>query len=65
MSLPDPIMLSSRQLDSEQILKNLADKGISIRVASPALVKEEAPESYKDVTEVVNTCMSLFERFTA
>ena len=47
---------SRRQLDSEQILKNLADKGISIRVASPALVKEEAPESYKDVTEVVNTC---------
>jgi len=25
-------------------------------VASPKLVMEEAPESYKDVTEVVNTC---------
>ena len=31
-------------------------KGITIRVASPKLVMEEAPESYKDVTEVVNTC---------
>ena len=25
-------------------------------MASPKLVMEEAPESYKDVTEVVNTC---------
>ena len=28
----------------------------SRRVASPKLVMEEAPESYKDVTEVVDTC---------
>jgi tRNA-splicing ligase RtcB len=34
----------------------LKTKGIAIRVASPKLVMEEAPESYKDVTEVVNTC---------
>jgi len=26
------------------------------RVASPKLVMEEAPESYKDVTAVVDTC---------
>lgn len=25
-------------------------------MASPKLVMEEAPESYKDVTEVVDTC---------
>lgn len=31
---------------------------ISIRVASPKLVMEEAPESYKNVTDVVNTCHS-------
>jgi tRNA-splicing ligase RtcB len=37
-------------------LENLKTKGISIRVASPKLVMEEAPESYKDVTEVVDTC---------
>lgn len=27
-----------------------------MRVASPKLIVEEAPESYKDVTAVVNTC---------
>ena len=37
-------------------MENLKTKGISIRVASPKLVMEEAPESYKDVTEVVDTC---------
>ena len=31
-------------------------KGISVRVASPKLVMEEAPESYKNVTDVVDTC---------
>eukprot|EP00891_Asterochloris_glomerata_P004151 jgi/Astpho2/4151/e_gw1.00063.70.1_t len=39
-----------------QVLDALKTKGISIRVASPKLVMEEAPESYKDVTEVVDTC---------
>jgi tRNA-splicing ligase RtcB len=39
-----------------EVLENLKTKGIAIRVASPKLVMEEAPESYKDVTEVVNTC---------
>ena len=31
-------------------------KGISVCVASPKLVMEEAPESYKNVTDVVDTC---------
>lgn len=39
-----------------QVLNNLKTKGISIRVASPKLVMEEAPESYKDVCAVVDTC---------
>ena len=47
---------SRRQLDYADVLADLAAKGISIRVASPKLVMEEAPESYKDVVEVVNTC---------
>jgi len=47
---------SRKCLDYKDVLKNLEDQGISIRVASPKLVMEEAPESYKDVTEVVNTC---------
>ena len=44
------------KLDYTDVLANLKTKGISIRVASPKLVMEEAPESYKDVTEVVDTC---------
>ena len=30
-----------------EVLQALADRGISIRVASPKLVMEESPESYK------------------
>ena len=47
---------SRRTLDYEAVLGRLEAKGISIRVASPKLVMEEAPESYKDVTAVVDTC---------
>lgn len=47
---------SRRTLDYEVVLERLERKGISIRVASPKLVMEEAPESYKDVTAVVDTC---------
>lgn len=38
---------SRRKLDHEAVLRNLKEKGISIRVASPKLVTEEAPESCK------------------
>merc|ERR1712241_1369977 len=47
---------SRRNLDFQQVLTKMEAKGISMRVASPKLVMEEAPESYKDVTDVVNTC---------
>lgn len=47
---------SRRNLDYTDVLKELEEKGISIRVASPKLVMEEAPSSYKDVIDVVNTC---------
>jgi len=47
---------SRNNLDYGDVLARLVDKGISVRVASPKLIMEEAPESYKDVTEVVNTC---------
>ena len=45
-----------RTLAYEDVLANLDKKGISIRIASPKLVMEEAPEAYKDVTSVVDTC---------
>lgn len=47
---------SRRNLSYQEVLQKLSDQGISIRVASPKLVMEEAPESYKDVTAVVDTC---------
>jgi tRNA-splicing ligase RtcB len=49
---------SRRNLDYTQVLAKLDEMGISIRVASPKLVMEEAPESYKNVTDVVNTCQA-------
>ena len=55
-SLPSLRPLGRRTLDYDTVLGGLREKGISIRVASPKLVTEEAPDSYKDVTEVVNTC---------
>jgi len=47
---------SRRNLTYQDVLDELKRKGISIRVASPKLVMEEAPESYKDVSAVVDTC---------
>ncbi|XP_045785165.1 RNA-splicing ligase RtcB homolog [Maniola jurtina] len=47
---------SRRNIDYKEVLVKLEEMGISIRVASPKLVMEEAPESYKNVTDVVNTC---------
>lgn len=47
---------SRNNLDYSDVLSRLENQGISVRVASPKLIMEEAPESYKDVTEVVNTC---------
>ncbi|EKX53228.1 3'-phosphate RNA ligase RtcB [Guillardia theta CCMP2712] len=49
---------SRNNLDYKDVLQVLQDKGIAIRVASPKLVMEEAPESYKDVTQVVDTCQA-------
>lgn len=47
---------SRRNIDYTDVLRKLEETGIAIRVASPKLVMEEAPESYKNVTDVVNTC---------
>ena len=47
---------SRHSLEYTEVLEALRAKGISIRVASPKLVMEESPESYKDVTEVIETC---------
>ncbi len=49
-----------RELTYEEVIEKLKEKNITIRMASPKLVMEEAPESYKDVEDVCNTCRYLF-----
>ena len=46
-----------RELTYEEVIEKLREKNITIRMASPKLVMEEAPESYKDVEDVCNTCI--------
>lgn len=45
-----------RTLSYEEVLEELRAKGITIRVASPKLIAEEAPSSYKSAQAVVDTC---------
>ena len=47
---------SRRKLNFKQVLDSMNDRGICMRVASPKLIMEEAPQSYKDVDDVVQTC---------
>lgn len=47
---------SRRTFSYEEILDEMRKKGISVRLASPKLISEESPDSYKDVDSVVNTC---------
>jgi tRNA-splicing ligase RtcB (3'-phosphate/5'-hydroxy nucleic acid ligase) len=47
---------SRRNIGYQEVLDKLQESGIAIRVASPKLVMEESPESYKDVVQVVDTC---------
>lgn len=44
---------------SAQVHQQLASRGIALRVASPSLVQEEAPMSYKNVDAVVETCQTV------
>ncbi len=41
-------------LSYDSVMKDLTDKGITLRTQSKSGVVEEAPQSYKDVSEVVN-----------
>lgn len=47
---------SLRSISGPAVMAQLRKQGIEVRVASPKLVAEEADESYKDVTAVVQTC---------
>ncbi|KAL3926085.1 MAG: hypothetical protein SGPRY_003470 [Prymnesium sp.] len=50
---------SRRQMDYSEVLEALNEKGIAIRVASPKLLMEEAPDSYKDVSQAKIGLISL------
>ena len=50
------VIFCRRELTYEEVIERLKEKNITIRMASPKLVMEEAPESYKDVEDVCNTC---------
>lgn len=45
-----------RCLDERKIQRELKSKGVEIRAASRGTIVEEAPETYKDVEEVVEAC---------
>jgi tRNA-splicing ligase RtcB len=47
---------SKREIPAKQVMDDLKKKGVVFRVGTPKLIAEEAPESYKDVTSVVETC---------
>lgn len=45
-----------RELRSSEVLKLLSAKGITVKVASPKLIAEEASEAYKDIDQVIDSC---------
>lgn len=45
-----------RQMRGVDIVRRLAEKGVTVRAQSRALLAEEAPEAYKDVSDVALTC---------
>ena len=50
---------SRKVLPSKDVFDDLKAKGISIRVASPDSISEEAPGAYKDVNQVVEVCHTM------
>eukprot|EP01111_Echinosteliopsis_oligospora_P001201 TRINITY_DN116_c1_g1_i1.p1 TRINITY_DN116_c1_g1~~TRINITY_DN116_c1_g1_i1.p1 ORF type:complete len:102 (+),score=22.14 TRINITY_DN116_c1_g1_i1:137-442(+) len=46
---------SRRTLQANDVLDHLKKLGISIRIQTSKLAMEEAPETYKDVHEVIDT----------
>ena len=40
----------------EDVLRGLEERGILVKAASPRVAAEEAPQAYKDISDVVDTC---------
>jgi len=47
---------AARQVDGNELRRQLQSLGIAVRVRSVRGLAEEAPMAYKDVDEVVATC---------
>ncbi|KAL0022452.1 hypothetical protein WJX79_001856 [Trebouxia sp. C0005] len=47
---------SKKILGYKEVMRLCESRGVTIRVATEKLIAEEAPESYKDVSQVVETC---------
>lgn len=47
---------ANREINVETVTNNLIRKGIEMKAANPKTVVEEAPESYKDIDQVVDAC---------
>jgi len=45
---------AKRETRGEEVVQELAKKGITVRGVSQAGIAEEAPEAYKDIDRVVN-----------
>ena len=43
-------------MSGRELVKQLEGQGITVAVSRPALLAEEAPYAYKDVSEVVSVC---------
>lgn len=48
-----------RELGAQQVKQNLSQKGIQLRAANNNTVIEEAPESYKDIDQVIEACQKV------
>ena len=46
---------AKRQFDGEDLIARLRSQGIIVRATSETVAAEEAPEAYKDVSQVVDS----------
>ena len=48
--------VSGSDMKQSEITDSLTEKGIEVQAASKKTIAEEAPETYKDIEEVIHAC---------
>ena len=48
-----------RELNVRQVRQELSTKGIELKAANKDTIIEEAPESYKDIDQVIDACQTV------